>query len=567
MLQATPQPYPQDYHAGHLVLIGPTGTGKTYYAKYITKGRQDRNPDLPVHVFVAPISAHDWQDPEADGALLVPAANVHTSWAAEEVDAIYEELRGAKKGLIVFDDFKSRLDYHHDRKFKEMFRTFRHLGTQVLAIGHTPTDVPPVVRENVTHCVLTFTSNREVVRDLANTYLAGDVARLQRVLAELQGHAVVKINARLNTIDVHTASGVTTSDVGIAAPPGGPGALDFRIGGPSLAQAGGAVNAQARGNVAVTGTYNDASVTTQYLRIKENLVAQQRMSAMALQDMRARSRLNQELELEREEHQARLTLARENQEAYALLHQPVLTAEEQVKLAGILARRVGNAGVTPHNFRRLGADRDFMAVYFPGTPYAPPAADIQDYGMLIPRLTRGDYTGLAGDLALTAVAAPPESVGGAVGLAAGALRGLRGALFGAAPPGLPAPAPARDPEAERKASLRAEIRRLALLHVHRRSTDADKARLMQLLAAAYKTEPVTRANYTKVALEFLRYYYPEDFQVVAARPHPAGPRASGAGAGAGARQSPAPTGQSPSPRALEMAGGPAAPEPAPLQLR
>ena len=507
--------FPADYAAGHFVLVGPTGSGKTYYAKYILKGRLAAVPGLRVFVFVSPVSAHDWREAEADGRPLVPAEAVRTSWEPEAVALLYDEIRTAGAGLIVFDDFKGQLDYHSNKDFKELWRVLRHLNAQVMAIGHTPNDVPPVVRENVTHCILTFTSNRDVVKALAATYLAGDVPRLDEALRRLAGHAVVKINARRNAVDVHAASGVSTSAVGCGGGAPGAGAgggASLQIGGPSVA--GASVGMKGRGDVAVHGTYNDASTTNQFLRLEENLVAQQRASALALRDMRARSRAARALEVEGVAHARALEELRENQEAFALLHKAFPSPDERARVAAILAQRLGDAGVTALNYRARGADRAFMEAFFPGRPYAPPPAALHAGGLVVPRLVAGDLRGLAGDLALDACA------GGGTGVAAAARDALgfcRGLLRGGAARAPPAPAAA--PAA--KTALRIEIRRLAGAHLAGALAPGEKTRFRALLSGAYRRGGVGAENETRVALEFLAECFPADLEALrAARRHP-----------------------------------------------
>lgn len=525
---AEPAPFPEDYKAGHFVLIGPTGTGKTYYAKYILKGLMAARPGLRVFIFVSPVSAHDWLEPEADGRPLAPPDAVHTSWAAEEVAAIYDALKAsiAVGGLVIFDDFKGQLDYHNNKEFKEFFRVFRHLNTQVLAIGHTPNDVPPVVRENVSHCILTVNGGLEVVRALASSYLGGDVARLREALAALRGHDVLRINVRRNTIDVHSASGVSTSEIGCAGAGSGSagsgssgggegGPLLVPIGGPAVA--GASVSLRGRGDVAVRGVYNDASTTNQYLRLEENLVAQQRASVVAVQDMQARARASRALELEGEAHSARLRELGEAREAFDLLHRVFLSPGDRDRLGAILARRLGDAGVTGFNFRARGADREFMRVFFPEHLYEPPPAALQEGALFVPRLVAGEFRGLAGDLALGALGAlgaPPGS--GLLGAAGRALAGLGRGLAGRA--GLPADAAAsgaRPAGLEKGGALRLEIRRLALALAGPGLDDAERGRLSRLLAE--EGGAVAPGKLTRRALGFLHEAFPEDLEAILAR--------------------------------------------------
>lgn len=515
--------FPNDYLAGHFVMVGGTGTGKSYYAKYIVKELSMRKPNLQVFVFVAPISAHDWLASEQDGSVLVPPDNVYQEWPPGILQLLNEKLRETKCGLVIFDDFKSQVDYHTNKDFKELFRVLRHLGTQIFAISHTPNDVPPVARDGVTHAIFTYSSNRNTITELARNYLGGDVGRLAAVLKEASDYAVVKINKTQNSIRLHRAGGVSTSALGCAVAGGGddlaaPGGAELQIG-QSLRQ-GASVSQVGRGNVRVNGTYNDASVTNQYLKLQENLVAQQRMNAVALQDMRARARLNQDLEIEREEHAQRLRQIRENAEALDLLHKPAPSAEEQARLAEILAKRLGDAGITPHNFRARGADVEFMQLHYPGVPYRPPAAALQECALVVPRLVRGEYGSLVGDLAQAATS-QPDAKSGLVGFAAGLARSLRGALVPVVAPATlaaPASAPPAPPSQAVNEARRGELRRLTLLQTSRRATAQDHARLIGLLRVVYTAGPVTSANYLKVALMFLREYYPADFEALKGRP-------------------------------------------------
>ena len=119
--------------------------------------------------------------------------------------AVVDNATAAKCGFVVFDDFKGALDFHTDKRFKQMVRVMRHLSVQLLAIGHTPNDVPPVVRDNVTHALLFASSNADTIRELAGVYLAGDRRALAEAMRGLRGNAVFKVNVRRNTRAIHSA--------------------------------------------------------------------------------------------------------------------------------------------------------------------------------------------------------------------------------------------------------------------------------------------------------------------------------------------------------------------------
>lgn len=501
--------YPDDYKAGHFVVVGPTGSGKTYYAKYLVRAASERMaragklaPDgaPPIYVFSGAISAHDWTDPEPDGQPLVAPGHVFTAWNDDTQRAVLEGASAVTAGFVVFDDFKDAMNFHADPRFKQMFRAMRHLGVQLLAVAHTPNDVPPVVRDNVTHALIFFTSSLSAIRELASVYLSGDIAALRGAIKSLPPHAAFKINTRQNTRAVHAApppseSGLATSGVGLDE------GDRIQVGGSAGAELG-SIGLCGRSVNVSGGAYHDASRNTQYVQLNQNIEAQIRQNQVTYADIRARAAINRELEEERVLHKARLARLEEREELKDLLLSPWLTGGDRDRAALLLARATGNPKVTPYNLYADGADERFMAAHYPQIPYEPrsgPASAVSCYAPLVTAAATRDRGALVAE--------------GFKAFAPTFVDGLRRRVRPRAPP-------AGDREREReKQRARERARRLI---VHRpgraqgwRGVAEDPAALRELLAAlrGVLRDPAqaTPAAAMPLCLDFLRRHFPDDF--------------------------------------------------------
>lgn len=499
--------FPDDYKTGHFVLIGASGSGKTYYAKYILKTVADRmrargqthEGEPPVFVYVGGVSAHDWTDPEADGATVVPEGHVFTAWDDDSHRAILQAADAAKGGFIVFDDFKDAMNFHTDRRFQQMFRAMRHMGVQLLAIGHTPNDVPPVVRDNVTHAVLFFTTNLEAMRELANVYLGGDFGAIRDAMRGLEGNAVFKINTRRNTRAIHAApppgeSGIATSDVGLAEP-----LQNVRVGGGSLGSEVGGVGVSGRQVSVSGGTYNDASQNTQYLQLTQNIQAQIQQNQLTYADIRMRAAINREIDEARVHHNSRLKMLEGREELKSLLLSPWLPAGDRDRAASLLAQTLGDNTITPYNMFREGRDVAFMQTYYPTVAYTP----------------KNDALAAASTYAPLAVAAAGSDRGAFMGEA---FKALGPAVAQRASAGVAlltgGSAASRDTA---KVAARKRARGLIVNRTGRRNGWAlppgEKAELVAALRPTLKDpSEVDSSNYVGIALDLLKEFFPADFE-------------------------------------------------------
>ena len=366
--------FPEDYSTGHFAFIGKTGSGKTYYAKYVIKNLIDRFPFLmdslrkPVYVFCGHASVHDWNDAESDGLQLVNAANIFTTWNDEIVKQLLAELKSVKRGLLIFDDFKSAFNYHADEKFKDMFRVLRHLGAQMMVLAHSPNDIPPVARGNVDHVLLAATSNLQMMKELADNYLSGDSTAIKKAFSQLgalQNRSMLKLNTRENTRAIHAApppelSGVSTSSIGTSG--------DAQNQHNSLGDFRGMEASINMRSANVNGVYNDASHNTQLVQLNTSISAQIAQNNLNLQATRSRTELNRQLALEEVQHMAVLKSLQDRETLKNFLLKPYLSGEERDQAAGLLSSTLGDSSVTPFNMWD-GADQAFMSAYYPTISY------------------------------------------------------------------------------------------------------------------------------------------------------------------------------------------------------
>lgn len=198
----------------------------------------------------------------------------------------------------------------------------------------------------------------------------------------------------------------------------------------------------------------------------------------------------------------------ELEHARKLLLKPVLSFEDRATLARILAVNL-NELITPANIFETQSDMKFMRRYFPKDRYVqsphPNLGHVLNLGGALARHGHSIASLCMGDVKSTLVEA----------------------VYGISSPGIidriagrPAPRPSQlekvaptvvsdDPSADARAADRAEIRTLTLRRAS--MSPREKARLLALLRSRYRGA-VDESNYITICLEFLRKYYPEDFE-------------------------------------------------------
>lgn len=494
--------FPEDYKSGHFALIGRTGSGKSYYCKYIIKNLSEtfnRLPDgnKPVWVFVGNASAHDWTDPEIDGSVLVATSNVYTTWDKPIYEKLLKDMDVSKRGLLIFDDFKGVFNYHHDESFKNMFRVLRHMNVQLIVIVHAPNDIPPVARGNVDHVILAATSNLSMMKDLADNYLAGDAAAMKsafKQIGSINGKPMLKLNTRTNTRAIHVApppseSGISTSATGTSE---GAGNSSSDNSSTSL----GCATIGMR-SAAVTGTYNDASHNVQNVNLNTNIQAQIAQNKVTLQASRDRTELSRSLELEGVYHSSALKRLQDRELLKGLLFTPYLNGDNRDTAARIMSNELSNSSITPFNMWSGKYDQAFMQTYYPTISYQSRdknLAAVSTYSPLAVAIVKNDRGVLAIEAAKACGTTGFQKVLSWVGIDS--------------PPVAPVKSIGE--------AARARVRDLIVFRKNREkvwfTTEADRDELMSALRPALKNpEKVTDATIVQLSLEMLLKFYPDDY--------------------------------------------------------
>lgn len=484
LIQYPARELPPEFRTGHFVINGGTGSGKSFYTKWLIKHRArdfplgpDGHP--PVFVFVSPISADQWTLPEKDGSITVPRDHVFTAWTTDAEQTVAREIYETKCGFVVFDDFATEGNYHGNKNLQQLFRTARQKGVQLAIISHSPHDVPPVVRNNASHAIIAKTSNTETIKDLAQSYLMGDTHRLATIMR--------------NGVPKHTMLVVTDGTIGLhkAEDDAIQGVANVPIGGDARQDAGvGGLQAQARGNVTVGGTYHDHSTNQQYLQLEQNIKIRQESLNFTRAEVLTRGDVHRENERRQFDHEREMRQLRDREDTRRLLYSTILSREERDKIARVVGEGLNDRRVTSFNVFD-GYDTKWMALYYPELSYTQRArgqAMLATHGGMLEDVVRGDSVSAMVDIGRAALTNPT-------------FNRMLGRL-------LPAPAP------KKTRLTKAQIRPLLRDRIVNRKTQTSEDRTITInwLNRVSHSGTVTNENFVKAAAMFMRKHYPDDLK-------------------------------------------------------
>jgi hypothetical protein len=403
--------FPKDYGAGHFVVVGNTGSGKTYYIKYLVSSFKSRmeaaglvskiDGEVPIFVFVCSASAHDWVKKEKNGKSLLPKQRVFTDWTPEIIEEVDEHCKSAKRGFMIFDDFKSVINFQSDPQFKNLLRTVRHVDGQLLMVGHYVNDLPPIVRTNIAHAIVAgCDANPQTIRSLADAYYSDNVSRLVSVVKSLSEHTIVKINIKKKTLETHKAP--PPSVTGFSSKPTlnlfaenyGNEEEEF-YDTPLNTNSTQKHNENAVGNRNVSvdngANYYDRS-DNRNIYVENDITHQKAAAAYRRTEETLNINFNRDNERSEIIHKNNMSNLNMQFEAKNLLLQGSLMGDDLVRASSIISQLLNDNSITPSNLLD-GPDKQFMNRYYKNINYTPRSSynkNISKYGSMGVALVTGN---------------------------------------------------------------------------------------------------------------------------------------------------------------------------------
>jgi hypothetical protein len=404
--------FPKDYYKGHIGVIGSTGSGKTYYIKGMIKTMGDKfkskdmlgdDGEIPVFVFVIELCVTDWKQKEKDGRHIIPEGHVFSDWNDEIRTFVTDNCKKAGRGIIIFDDFNKsgKIDFATDKSFGTMIRTFRHINVQIIAVGHTPNDLPVIVKDNLTHALIFGTNSMDIIEKISHSYMLNDTARTKKLISSVPPFGVLKINRIDRSCCVHTAkppskSGYTTSnDMNCLLDSDS----DSDSGGSSSSSNGvyNSINIKQRDIKMHGGVYNDASVNNMNLNIQNDFKTAMKKTEASYYLKKKEAEYERELEIGRIKHNNNIKKMNHKNDVRNYLMDNNIMGEDLRDCCKKINMITG-WDVAPDNIFKQHYDVQFMQIYFPACAYKPKGGLINSYGGIACALIGGNKLELAKEL-------------------------------------------------------------------------------------------------------------------------------------------------------------------------
>ena len=385
--------FPKDYYKGHIGVIGSTGSGKTYYIKGMVKTMGEKfksknmigdDGEIPVFVFVIELCSSDWKQKEKDGSHIIPEGHVFSEWNDEIRTLVTDNCKKAGRGIIIFDDFNKsgKIDFATDKSFGTMIRTFRHINVQIIAVGHTPNDLPVIVKDNLTHALIFGTNSMDIIEKVSHSYMLNDTARTKKLISSVPPFGVLKINRTTRTCCVHTAkppskSGYTTSNDLNSLLDSSSSDSDSD----SDNVVSNSINVKQR-DVKVNGVYNDASVNNLNIEIKQDLKTALKKTEISYYLKKKEASYERELEIDRINHNNNIKKMNYKNDIRNYLMDSNIMGDELRDCCKKI-NIVTGWDVAPDNIFKNHYDVDFMKIYFPACAYQGRGGIINSYGGIV----------------------------------------------------------------------------------------------------------------------------------------------------------------------------------------
>jgi hypothetical protein len=343
---------------GHILVIGATNTGKTYFTKRLLN-YLNYNEDN-TRVYCNEISKEQWDEYET--------LDIWTNESFEDIKKFGKENK-QKGSIVIFDDFWNNVNMSHNKDFGSLLRTIRHYNVRIIIIVHTIGDVPSSVRENVSHCFSTYITNNHLRKELATTFFSGDMTHLIENLEQCKGnYNLIHIDKIKSDINIINAKDLDEEDSDEEPENKQIDAINTRD----------EISVDASKKVTNNGLYNDMSVTNNQIKIDADLQKTITLNKTNLDYKIEQSNVQNKIEIEKYYHVQQLNEIKGKDETKMLLYKNIKSNDDEIKLVENLAYFLKDSNITQQNYSRNKKDELFMQMYFPEHNYRSKREDLLD---------------------------------------------------------------------------------------------------------------------------------------------------------------------------------------------
>jgi hypothetical protein len=174
---------------GHILIYGPTYSGKTYFCKYLIEQLKPEN----IYVFTSTPRA--WKGYELyddfDGNITKILTDSQYLFDNQEDERCNQ--------IVVFDDYNDKINTITNKKYKELFTGGRHKGIRVINLAQQSKAIGPTVRDNVKYVFTMALTSADEVKSIADTYFNKERFEFKKIINkahETNTYSTVMLNVQ-----------------------------------------------------------------------------------------------------------------------------------------------------------------------------------------------------------------------------------------------------------------------------------------------------------------------------------------------------------------------------------
>lgn len=183
---------------GHIIIYGPTYSGKTYFCKYLI---EQLNPE---NIYVFTSTPRAWKGYELyddfDGNINKILTDSQYSFDNQDSERCNQ--------IVVFDDYNDQINTTTNKKYKELFTGGRHKGIRVINLAQQSKAIGPTPRDNAKYVYTMALTSADEIKSIADTFFNKERFQFKKLIAkahETNIYSCVEINVQTRQTQILTA--------------------------------------------------------------------------------------------------------------------------------------------------------------------------------------------------------------------------------------------------------------------------------------------------------------------------------------------------------------------------